>query len=404
VGRSLIEYFGSAKNIFDADDKTLSGMLSPGLFKSFSALRRAFLSADKDIEKKAASGHSPDGINFITFKEPGFPEKLSEIPDAPVGLWYIGSLPASDIPSVAVIGARECSSYGECVAKGLGAALGRAKVQVISGMARGIDGISQQAAWDEGGLSYGVLGSGADVCYPPSNRRLYDSLRLSGGIISIYPPGEMALPQNFPPRNRIVSGLADAVVVVEARQKSGTLITVDMALEQGREVYAVPGRITDRLSDGCNGLIGQGANVFLSPDIFLAELAEIISAKNILDVWRGRIGEQIVAQELLTLNNKVGQHRNFWARNKAQSPAEVDFIYQIDSQIIPIEVKMGHNSSLKSLHSFMSQSPNNLAIRVWPGAFSVDEVKNSLNGKTFRLINLPFYLVGGLVDVVRKYL
>ena len=279
VGRSLIEYFGSAKNIFDADDKTLSGMLSPGLFKSFSALRRALLSADKDIEKKAAFGHSPDGINFITFKEPGFPEKLSEIPDAPVGLWYIGSLPASDIPSVAVIGARECSSYGECVAKGLGAALGRAKVQVISGMARGIDGISQQAAWDEGGLSYGVLGSGADVCYPPSNRRLYDSLSLSGGIISIYPPGEMALPQNFPPRNRIVSGLADAVVVVEARQKSGTLITVDMALEQGREVYAVPGRITDRLSDGCNGLIGQGANVFLSPDIFLAELAEIISAK-----------------------------------------------------------------------------------------------------------------------------
>lgn len=132
--------------------------------------------------------------------------------------------------------------------------------------------------------------------------------------------------------------------------------------------------------------------------------SEIISAKNILDVWRGRIGEHIVAQELLTLNNKVGQRRNFWARNKAQSPAEVDFIYQIDSQIIPIEVKMGHNSSLKSLHSFMSQSPNDLAVRVWPGAFSVDDVKNSLNGKTFRLINLPFYLVGGLVDVVRKYL
>ncbi|MBP5368359.1 MAG: ATP-binding protein [Bacteroidales bacterium] len=130
--------------------------------------------------------------------------------------------------------------------------------------------------------------------------------------------------------------------------------------------------------------------------------SDIITAKNILDIWRGRIGEQITAQELLTLNNKVGQRRNFWARNKAQSPAEVDFIYQVDSQIIPIEVKMGHNSSLKSLHSFMSQSPNNLAVRVWPEAFSVDDVKNSLNGKTFRLINLPLYLVGSLVKVVRE--
>lgn len=129
---------------------------------------------------------------------------------------------------------------------------------------------------------------------------------------------------------------------------------------------------------------------------------EIIGTKNILDIWRGRIGEQITAQELLTLNNKVGQRRNFWARNKAQSPAEVDFVYQVDSQIIPIEVKMGHNSSLKSLHSFMLQSPNDLAVRVWPEAFSVDDVKNSLTGKTFRLINLPFYLVGSLDKVIKK--
>lgn len=279
VGRSLIEYFGSAENIFGADEKTLSGLLTPALSKNLNNLRCSLSDTEKSLKKKTSAGGSANGINFITFREPAFPDKLSEIPDAPVGLWYIGSLPSPDLPSVAVIGARDCSSYGECVAKSLGAALGRAKVQVISGMARGIDGISQQAAQDEGGLSYGVLGSGADVCYPPSNRRLYDSLCTGGGIISIYPPGEAAMSQNFPPRNRIVSGLSDAVIVVEARQKSGTLITVDMALEQGREVYAVPGRITDRLSDGCNGLIGQGANVFLSPDIFLAELSEIIDSK-----------------------------------------------------------------------------------------------------------------------------
>ena len=145
-------------------------------------------------------------------------------------------------------------------------------MQVISGMARGIDGISQEAALYAGGVSFAVLGSGVDVCYPAQNRALYDQIQKQGGILSIYPPGTEPRPQNFPPRNRIVSGLADVVVVIEARQKSGTLITVDMALEQGKEVYVVPGRITDRLSDGCNKLMKQGAGVVLSPEEFLEEI------------------------------------------------------------------------------------------------------------------------------------
>ncbi len=274
VGLSLIDYFGSAKEVFEADNKTLAKLLPPSIY--------AHLSEKKDRELPAHPEQKTDGknkINFITIHDPGYPKKLRSIPDAPLGLWYIGELPSEDLPAVAVIGARECSEYGEYVAKNLGLALARAGVQVISGMARGIDGISQQAASDEGGRSFGVLGSGVDICYPPSNKKLYDSLKKGGGIISIYPPGEPAIARNFPPRNRIVSGLSDAVIVIEARQKSGTLITVDMALEQGREVYAVPGRITDRLSDGCNGLIGQGASVFLSPEIFLAELSEIIASQ-----------------------------------------------------------------------------------------------------------------------------
>ena len=274
IGLNLIDYFGSAEKVFEADDKTLSSLLTPGLFANLSR-------AKKDLSHAgllSQNGNTENRIHFITIWDEEYPKKLLDIPDSPLGLWYKGSLPDEELPSVAVIGARECSEYGEAVAKNIGIAMGQAKVQVISGMARGIDGISQQAALSEGGRSFAVLGSGADICYPPSNKKLYDSLSERGGIISLYPPGEPAVPKNFPPRNRIVSGLADAVIVIEARQKSGTLITVDMALEQGREVYAVPGRITDRLSDGCNGLIGQGAGIFLSPDIFLAELSELRSA------------------------------------------------------------------------------------------------------------------------------
>lgn len=207
-------------------------------------------------------------IGLVLQEEEGFPQKLLEIPDPPYGLFYKGKLPEQKQPSVAVIGARECSEYGRFVAEELGRYLGSQGIQVISGMARGIDGISQQAALLAGGTSYGVLGCGVDICYPAQNRRLYEELLEKGGLLSTYTPGTKPLPQYFPPRNRIVSGLSDALIVIEARQKSGTLITVDMALEQGRDVYVVPGRLTDRLSDGCNHLLTQGAGVFLSPESF----------------------------------------------------------------------------------------------------------------------------------------
>lgn len=211
-------------------------------------------------------------IRLVTMEDGEYPERLRHIPDPPYGLFVKGSLPGERELTVAVIGARDCSNYGGFVAEKLGEELGRHGITVVSGMARGIDGISQQAALNAGGRSCGVLGCGIDICYPKENRRLYDRLPKQGCLISSYPLGTPALARNFPPRNRIVSGLADAVVVVEAREKSGTLITVDMALEQGREVYAVPGRITDRLSDGCNRLIRQGASLFLNPEELIQEL------------------------------------------------------------------------------------------------------------------------------------
>jgi DNA processing protein len=173
-----------------------------------------------------------------------------------------------------MVGARECSEYGKRMAKLFGERLALAGIQIISGMARGIDGISQQAAFNVGGYSLGVLGCGIDICYPSENRRLYDNLADAGCLCSEYPPGTEPNAAFFPRRNRIISALSDAVLVVEARERSGSLITVDMALEQGREIYAVPGRANDILSSGCNRLIRQGAGLVNSPEELLQELSE----------------------------------------------------------------------------------------------------------------------------------
>lgn len=219
-------------------------------------------------------------IRLINEWDTEYPKALRQMPDKPYGLFVKGVLPGDEIPKVAVIGARDCSEYGKYIAGKIGETLGRNGIPVISGMARGIDGIVQEAALDSGGTSVAVLGSGVDICYPAQNRRIYDRLERSGAIVSEYPLGMRALSMNFPIRNRIVSGLADVVVVVEAGTKSGTLITVDMALEQGKEVYVVPGRITDRLAEGCNRLVKQGAEIFVSCDDFLDELWEMWNRKN----------------------------------------------------------------------------------------------------------------------------
>ncbi len=220
-----------------------------------------------------------------------YPRRLQEIPGPPGELYIMGDLPGEERASVAVIGARDCSEYGRHVADRLGRILGKNGIQVISGMARGIDGIAQQAAVEAGGSSFAVLGSGVDICYPAQNRRLYEKLKTAGGLLSEYPPGTPVRAWHFPPRNRIVSGLSDAVIVVEARERSGTLITVDMALEQGKEVYAVPGRLTDGLSAGCNRLLKLGAGILLDPGEFLEELGEIAAKRGIL-LSAGASGEK----------------------------------------------------------------------------------------------------------------
>ena len=203
------------------------------------------------------------GISFVPITDPVYPRRLQGVPDAPFGLYVKGnsSLLESRLPVAAVIGTRECSEYGRLIAKQAGKICAQRNMILVSGMARGIDGIAQGAALEAGGCSVGVLGCGVDICYPACNRRIYEKLVSEGAVVSEYLPGTAPHASLFPPRNRIISGLSDALIVVEAREKSGTGITIDMALEQGKDVYVVPGRLTDPLSAGCNRMISQGAQI-----------------------------------------------------------------------------------------------------------------------------------------------
>lgn len=256
----------SCKDIYKMSPKELSKLLTHKQVESIEKTR--FIWNFEEEDKKLTD----KGIRFVSRIDPEFPENLKNIPNAPFALYVKGKLPDPSIPSVSIVGARMCSEYGRFMARQFGRGLAMAGVQVISGMARGVDGIAQGAALEAGGASFGILGCGVDVCYPPENLDIYNSLETSGGIISEFPPGTAPKANFFPLRNRIISGLSDALLVVEARQKSGTSITVDTALEQGREVLAVPGRVTDRLSDGCNYLISQGAGVAISIEDVLDRL------------------------------------------------------------------------------------------------------------------------------------
>ena len=211
-------------------------------------------------------------IRFVPYFSEEYPKRLKEIPDFPYAIYVKGRLPEEERKNVAVIGARRCTPYGEKYAIDFARALAECGVGIISGMARGIDGMGHRGALLAEGKTFAVLGSGVDVCYPREHIGLYmDILEQGGGILSEQPPGTAPLPRNFPARNRIISGLSDAVLVLEAGEKSGSLITVDMALEQGRDVYALPGPVNSTLSCGCNRLIRQGAGLLLSPDSLVEE-------------------------------------------------------------------------------------------------------------------------------------
>lgn len=201
-----------------------------------------------------------------------YPERLREISGMPEKLYYIGRFPDDNEPTAAIVGARLCSPYGRIQAFKYGRFLSEHGVQVISGMAAGIDSEGHKGAMEGGTPTFAVLGNGVDICYPASSRNIYRRIpEKNGGILSEYEPGTRGRAYFFPARNRIISGLADLVLVVEAKEKSGSLITAACALEQGKTVYAIPGAVNDELSRGCHKLIYDGAGIAYTPEVLLDE-------------------------------------------------------------------------------------------------------------------------------------
>ncbi|HEY1946664.1 MAG TPA: DNA-processing protein DprA [Bryobacteraceae bacterium] len=199
------------------------------------------------------------GAQLISIQDPAYPARLREIYDPPLLLFAIGNCKLMTCHGIAVVGTRRPTPYGMAAAERLSGDLARAGLTIVSGMARGIDSAAHQAALKENGDTVAVLGCGVDVLYPANNRKLYDDIAKKGLLLSEFPMGAPAYPQNFPIRNRIVSGLSIGVVIVEGAQYSGSAITAKLAIDQGREVFAVPGNITSKMSWGPNLLIKEGS-------------------------------------------------------------------------------------------------------------------------------------------------
>lgn len=267
--QKLREYMKSAHEVYNIEETELK-KIDFLTEEDKNTLRAA--QETTTFEKEWKELESQDIWMVLRFEET-YPRRLLSIEDGPYAIFGKGSLPKDGIISIAMVGARNCTRYGEMYAGRFAKILAETGVQIISGLARGIDGASQRGALMGGGKTFAVMGCGVDVCYPREHIGLYmDILEHGGGILSELPPGTKPLSFHFPRRNRIISGLSDYVLVMEAKEKSGSLITADLALEQGRDVWALPGPLDSELSRGCNMLIRQGAGILVSPEAFLEDL------------------------------------------------------------------------------------------------------------------------------------
>lgn len=262
----LIDVFQEPEEVYKASEDELLKSRAVDKVKA-----RAIVTSKKDhrslyrLDKLKA-----DKIRFIYYGSEDYPEPLLVLPDKPFSLYVKGELPDPDIPSAGIVGARNCSGYGKEMTLRFSQTLAARGVQIISGLAMGVDSFASKGALESGGKTFAILGSGLDVIYPQQNIELYYQIIMGGGgVISEYPMGTAPVGWHFPHRNRLISAFSDKLLVMEAKIRSGTLSTASHALEQGKDVYALPGRITDPMSEGCNRMISDGAGILLDPDEFL---------------------------------------------------------------------------------------------------------------------------------------
>lgn len=298
--RKLIHFFGCATDVLKADASMLQSahVLPADVIDNIIRFR-----ADEFLAAETALMDKWD-VSAFAFTDPGYPAALHDIADAPVVLYVKGFIPGAIAVSVAVVGSRKASVYGLAMAEKFARELAESGVCIISGLARGIDTAAHEGALKARGTTVAVLGSGLACIYPRENEKLYYDIALHGAVLSEYPMTMGPMPVNFPRRNRIVSGLSLGVLVIEAMHKSGALITADCALEQGREVFAVPGPINSPYSSGVNHLIQQGAKLVCSKEDILEELMPPSNAQGLPLVASGALSPKAPAVDLEALNDR----------------------------------------------------------------------------------------------------
>ncbi|MCE5312294.1 MAG: DNA-processing protein DprA [Nitrospiraceae bacterium] len=288
--RKLLSKFRSAQNIFSASAGDLAKTADLSHAKASNILEfNKWAEVDQEIKKAEELG-----ISIIPLTDPAYPEQLRPFDDAPIILYVKGSITPDDINSVAVVGSRLMSEYGRSAARQISFGLASSGITIISGMARGIDTTAHESALKAGGRTIAVLGSGLDVPYPSENKKLFAKIAEAGAVISEFPFGTGPLRENFPRRNRLISGLSMGVLVVEAAAGSGSLITASYGLEQGKEIFAVPGSIGQKNSEGTNALIKNGARLVQQAEDIIEELAPKI--KNNIRLSTPRRPQEMLAQ------------------------------------------------------------------------------------------------------------
>ncbi|WKV09143.1 DNA-processing protein DprA [Thermoanaerobacterium sp. CMT5567-10] len=279
--KKLIDYFESAENVYKSDNEELKNVVNNiRVYKNI-------LDAKKINPYAYAERLNKEKVKALLIDDNEYPKLLREIYDAPQVLYVKGDIRESDDISMAIVGSRNATSYGRSVSEKLSYELSKHGFTIVSGMARGIDSLAHKGAIKAGGRTIAVLGCGVNIVYPEENKRLMEYIISNGAVVSEYPLDYLPIAGNFPARNRIISGLSLGVVVVEAGVKSGSLITAKFALEQGRDVFAVPGFITSAYSKGTNELIKQGAKLVTSS-------SDILEEYNFREDIKVRINDQLI--------------------------------------------------------------------------------------------------------------
>lgn len=293
----LLDYFDEPENVFYAGEKEIRDVFNSMKYVSKDIVDHFIISRDLDKVKNKFSKLNQQGINFISIHSKDYPKQLKNIYDPPYSLYYRGQLPSSKQLKIAIVGARRCTEYGRKIAEYFARELSQSGITVVSGMARGIDIAAHKGAINGKSKTMAILGCGVNICYPSENIDIMKAIIKKGCVMSEYPINASPVAGNFPLRNRIISGLCDGVIVVEAAKKSGSLITADLALDQGKDVFSIPGRIYDKYSEGTNHLIKMGAKLVSSIDDILEEYA--------IDISNNRKETELNIEKVLEQNEKI---------------------------------------------------------------------------------------------------